>query len=476
MNSSKNVFSTLERSNKTAMTAHLIDSLVMIIFCVLQALSQMVSWSYILIVIILGLGPVAASYLFWRKNHETRAIKHLSSIGFAVFYTFILFTATNQLVFAFVIPMVMMISIYNDTRASLLITIGIIIENFLVVILGASTGQFGYLGRDYGILQVTVIILVGIYLLLTTKTLRSNFSQVLSGLSSMSGEMKQGIEDIHAGLVKLDEASASTINAMQEVTAGTNDTAEAVQNQLLQTQEIQSKTALVSGSTDQITEDMQKALYVLEQGSRDVALLVEKVDTSVQNGVTVAGKLRLLEESVTEMNSIVESLSTIARQTGLLAINARIEASHAGTAGKGFAVVAAEISELAAQSREAASNIGGLITHAAAGINEVVAVIYQMIDGIQEEKSSTEQTAGSFASIQESTLSIRDNLDVLLGHINALENANRIIADSVQTISAVSEEVAAHAAETASAEDENAAILRQIDTRMQELLTVIEQH
>lgn len=464
----------LARNNKTAMMAHFIDSLVMIIFCVLQATASLVTWNYVLITLVLGLGPVLLEHICWKKNHDTHAIKHLVSIGFAVFYTFILFTATNHLVFVFVVPMVLMISIYNDMRASLMITVGIIVENILVVFIGATTGKLGYLGRDYAVIQVVFIILIGSYSILTTKTLHSNFKQVLSNLSSMSEQMKTGIEAINTDLVKLSDASSSTINAMQEVSTGTNDTAEAVQSQLLQTQEIQNKVSLVSASTDQITDHMRETLSILEEGNRNVSILVEKVDASVQSGVNVAEKLHILEQSVTEMNSIVEFISTIARETGLLALNARIEASHAGNFGKGFAVVASEFSDMANQTKEATTHIADLIENTSSGINEVVTVIYQMIDSIQEEKQSTDSTAGSFSSIQESTLSIRDNVEVLTGHIQALKEANNLITDSIETISAVSEQVSAHAAETTSAEEENASILSRIDAQMQELLKIMQ--
>ncbi len=465
----------LARNNKTAMMAHFIDSLVIIIFCILQATAALVTWNYVLITLVLGLGPVLIERICWKKNHETPAIKHLASIGFAVFYTFILFTATNQLVFVFVVPMVLMISIYNDMRASLMITVGIIVENILAVSIGATTGKLGYLGRDYAVIQVVFVILVGVYSIFTTKTLHSNFKQVLSDLASVSEQMKTGIEDINLDLLRLNDASASTINAMQEVSTGTNDTAEAVQSQLLQTQEIQSKVNLVSASTDRITDHMRETLSILEQGNKNVSVLVEKVDASVQSGVDVAEKLHILEQSVTEMNSIVEFISTIARETGLLALNARIEASHAGNFGKGFAVVASEFSDMATQTKEATTHIADLIENTSSGINEVVTVIYQMIDSIQEEKQSTDSTADSFSLIQESTLSIRDNVEILTGHIQDLKEANNLITDSIETISAVSEEVSAHAAETTSAEEESTAILTRIDNRMHELLEVIKQ-
>lgn len=81
-------FSDLERNNKTCMYAHLIDSSIMTLFCILQALSGLQTWGYIIIFAVLGFGPVIAEFFFWNKSHETPAIQHLVAIGFAVFLQF----------------------------------------------------------------------------------------------------------------------------------------------------------------------------------------------------------------------------------------------------------------------------------------------------------------------------------------------------------------------------------------------------
>lgn len=95
---SQTTFSDLERNNKTCMYAHLIDSSIMTLFCILQVLSGLQTWGYILIIMILGFAPVIAEFYFWNKSHESAAIKHLVAIGFAVLQ-FCTFTATNGLVF-----------------------------------------------------------------------------------------------------------------------------------------------------------------------------------------------------------------------------------------------------------------------------------------------------------------------------------------------------------------------------------------
>lgn len=220
---------------------------------------------------------------------------------------------------------------------------------------------------------------------------------------------------------------------------------------------------------------MQQTLAVLEDGNREVQLLVTKVETSVQNGADVADKLSTLDKYIEEMQSIVEIISEIASQTALLSLNASIEAARAGEAGRGFAVVASEISKMATQTNDATTHITGLIDNVSSSINAVVEVIYQMISSINEEKQSTETAAKSFGQIQENTYSVRDNIESLAENIAGLKQSNEAIVQAVQTISAISEELSAHANETLTAEEESTEVVSGISDKMAELVELTKQ-
>ena len=460
-------FSDLERNNKTCMYAHLIDSSIMTLFCILQALSGLQTWGYIIIFAVLGFGPVIAEFFFWNKSHETPAIQHLVAIGFAVFYSFAIFTATNGLVFLFVIPMILIISVYNDAKYSLIINTGTVIESLIITIMGAQTGKFGYSGQDNAVIQVVIMIMVGIYSYFTSQTLNINMAQkiqhaeesqsqsekLLANLSELSDHVNQKINSIHQELDKLS-------------TAATN----AVMEQGSQTQEIQDKIVIVNDVTQQIDANMKHTLDIVTEGSSSMQLLASQVDTSVQNSVDAASKLETLNHNMEEMHSIVELIGGITSQTSLLALNASIEAARAGDAGKGFAVVASEITGMASQTKEATVKITELIQNVTSAINEVVTVIQQMIDGINQEKESAKNTANSFSSIQENTLSIQSGIQNLTVSTSELKDANQVISDSVQTLSAISEELTAHAHETLEAENKNTDILDTIASKMQELV------
>ena len=426
----------LERNNRTAKAGHLINIVVVIALILLETWTGKRSMVSFMIVVVIGVLPVIAEQFFWLRDHETPAIKHLVAIGYALFYTIVLFTTSNQLVFTFVFPMILVISIYNDARYTMMINAGVIIENLLHVMIGASTGGLGYRSMDDALLQIGVVILMAVYSYYTALTLYQNAKQkidtvseaqsetekVLHSISELSSEIKDGIEEINGELEKLGSASKKTGVAMQQVSSGTSETADSVQHQLEQTTAIREKVELAGDASEHIRESMQQTLEVLKAGNRDVEFLAHTVDVSVQNGVEVAGKLQTLDGYIEQMHSIVE-----------------------------------------------------LIQNVATAIREVVEVVQQMIDGINEEKQSAENTVSTFECIQQNTFAIRDNIEQLADHIQELKHANDEIMDTIQTISAISQEVSAHASETQSAQEENGSILGQIAHRMQKLVDLTNQ-
>ncbi|MBO5146154.1 MAG: chemotaxis protein [Lachnospiraceae bacterium] len=476
------------RNNRVSMIMHAVVAGVMLIFYLLQLSSGLRSGGLVLIDILLGLGPVAAELYFWRRNHDAAMIKHLVAIGFAVFYTYSLFTTINSLVFVLVIPMIMVVSVYNDTKYSVEINIGTVVLSIIAPIYWSKTGMQGYDTQDNMILQIVIMLLTAVASYLTSKILRQNNKQkidaaleaqnhaetVLKDLVLMSEKMHEGIKEIYEDLYKLNTASQTTREAMQQLSKGAADTADAVQKQTFQTEEIQNKVNMVTDAAEGIAESMQKTVQVLDTGNKDVEILVRQVEASVQNGAQVAEKLQNLDQNVEEMHSIVKLISGIANQTSMLALNASIEAARAGEQGKGFAVVASQVTGMAAQTKDATARISDMIDHVSTAIMEVVQVIHQMLEGIHEEKQSTTNTAESFENIQKNTAAVQQNVESLARSIGELKEANAMIVESIQTISAVSEEVSAHANNTAEAEESNAVTINQIDAKMGDLIQYIK--
>ena len=281
--------------------------------------------------------------------------------------------------------------------------------------------------------------------------------------------MVSDIEKIDSKISTLGESVDATREAMGEVNTGSTDTADAVQKQLEMTEQIQRRVETVESGAEEIIESINETRKAVEDGNRNVETLVDSVKESVESGRAVARQLAQLDEDMVKMNSIVDIITEITSQTSLLALNASIEAARAGEAGKGFSVVASEISKMADGTQDATVKITELISNVSGAIRDVVEVTGNMIEMIEGQNKATEQTAESFVTIENNTESIFTNSSRLAGIVSELAQDNKKIVDSVSTISAISEEVAAHANDTFSASEQNSSTVSEIVTLSGEL-------
>jgi len=102
----------------------------------------------------------------------------------------------------------------------------------------------------------------------------------------------------------------------------------------------------------------EKSLELFESNRRlqEVNSKLEaRINETLDFGRNVQDQATELENTLSQLATVVASISAIAGQTRLLALNAAIEAARAGEAGLGFAVVAAEVKKLAADTKSATS-------------------------------------------------------------------------------------------------------------------------
>ncbi|OAA91962.1 PocR ligand-binding domain-containing protein [Clostridium ljungdahlii] len=123
------------------------------------------------------------------------------------------------------------------------------------------------------------------------------------------------------------------------------------------------------------------------------------------SAVNVSNNQHLLNEEISrvknismDINSILNSIKSIADQTKMLGLNASIEAARAGEAGKGFSVVAAEIRKLSQDSKETASKITDLTKKIQESVDKALETSNSTFETTEQQTSAIEEVS---ANVQE---------------------------------------------------------------------------
>lgn len=469
----KKKFSEKGYVNFNAMLGHTVVDIVLVLAYALELFKGSRTPGYFAVFAFLCIGPVAAVQLLYRRNPEDGKIKHIIGISYAVLYLFALFTTNSLNTFTYVFPMLMVIILFMDVRYCILEAIGASIGNIVYVIYYMNTA--GYTPEQIPDVEIRIasVILTTLFMVISTRAVKrvneekmqiireqtEEAARQAENILDASGKMVEGVGDVSEKVQQLGESMQQIHESMGQVSSGSTETAESVQLQLQKTEQIQQHIIRVKDTAAGIEENMRDTMQKVDAGREQMDALGQQVSRSMEANRQVMEQMKVLGEYTGQMNTIIETITSIANSTGMLALNASIEAARAGEAGRGFAVVAGQISGLAGQTKSATVNITELIEHINRELESVEAAIAIVTSGNQSNAESTRIVTENFAGITRETEKIGKQTSELTRIVEELESANSDIVESIQTISAITEEVSAHAGETYSACEGNAALV-----------------
>ena len=473
----------LKEINKVAVICQTIIIAVIMGAYAVEVMKGKRTGGYYVTMAVFALVPLIANWILFKLNTASKAIMHVLGIGYGIFYAFIIFTTTEDTAFTYALPMLVVIILYSDLRFCILISIGVILENVIYTVYQAVTvgipadKMATYEIRNFVIVIVSLFLCLATYVMTKINRMKmedinvekENISRLLQHTVNVSEEMSQGIEDVMGHMKDLGKAVSETRNAMQEVSTGTNDTAESIQSQLGKTEEIQRYIEQMADMVERIAESMEQAKGNVSTGWKNVDSLTKQMTASEKAGQEAVKDMKALEEYMTNVQSIIDLITSVASQTSLLALNASIEAARAGEAGRGFAVVATEISNLANQTQNATVNITEVIHNVEDRLNVAADAVEQLMDNTRKQSESAKQAADSFVMISESTERVDEQSERLSDAVTRLTDANSGIVESIQTISAIMQEVSAHSHETYTVSDKNTGIVDEVTRLVEDL-------
>ena len=186
-----------------------------------------------------------------------------------------------------------------------------------------------------------------------------------------------------------------------------------------------------SASVEQMTASIESVARIASAKQETTQSLIH---TSEEGGKTVSAALSAMNQmsqGIEEIRAIVELINDVAARTNLLAMNAAIEATHAGQYGRGFAVVAAEIRKLAESTASHTKKVGNTLadfTEKMRYLEEAAQVSFSTINKLNEEILKFVE---AFSEIVRGTQEAASGGKQMLSGVSALRSS----AESLRTAS-----------------------------------------
>ena len=260
-----------------------------------------------------------------------------------------------------------------------------------------------------------------------TGDLRNNLDGVYSASEKLTFALKRSINSVAGILFKMlsQRAAMKTLRANMDSIFGV-------------TSKLEPKMEEVDGVLQKLNGEILSSGVVVEQFGSSVKNVAEEVSSKVQTidelavatgeGVgkvtRVLDVINVLSQNVDAIRDVISAINDISERTNLLAMNAAIEAAHAGKAGLGFAVVAGEIRKLSEGTKANSANIEKTLK--------------SMIDSLADVRKTADEAGSAMKWIGGKVEETRESFQEVALDMDRLASNSRDVSSSVRQVSDLS--------------------------------------
>ena len=189
-----------------------------------------------------------------------------------------------------------------------------------------------------------------------------------------------------------------------------------------------------SEAVEDIHSSINSANQAIERISNEYAVIVAETEDGRQKQNQVLNQVDVIVQQAQNLAQANAVISSIASQTNLLAMNAAIEAAHAGESGKGFSVVADEIRKLAENSATQSTAVTKLIDDIEKAIEGIVTVSKSSSDSFSSLGGKIQGMNALLAEIKDDMKNQNSGAKHILDMMQLLSNATAGIKESSDTM------------------------------------------
>jgi methyl-accepting chemotaxis protein len=235
----------------------------------------------------------------------------------------------------------------------------------------------------------------------------------IHGLDGQISEASSGVEQIQATIVNVSKQIEQQSTAVTETSASIEEMNSSIQ------------------SVAKIAEEKQTAtdslLRITGRGGENV----RQTNSIIQE----------IGVSINDMMNMITIINKVAAQTNLLAMNAAIEAAHAGEAGRGFAVVAEEIRNLSNSTGNSAKKISVQLKAIVERIQQATEMSTATGSSFQKIENEMKEFIHAFQEIASSTAELSTGSEEMLNAVSSLQDVAQEIQDGSEEMKSGSRDI-----------------------------------
>ena len=433
-----------------------------------------------------------ADYVVYFIKKDGNLFRFVSIIGYAVIYGIALINAKSDTVFTMAFPIMVMYVLYFDTLFMGIISGVLLVLNIVSVVMAAISGSMPS-GIDFALssalLQAATIGVAGSALTWIThlekvmkgeqmnevKSEKEKSEQILSDVLTLGNTVKENTNKADALMEELNDVTTTALETLKAVADSNNDNAKNIESQTVMTSNIQEMIITADSNASRMERIAGDSLNMVSEGRK----LVEKLDDKASNisamNEQVMNTINEFVKNAIEVRGITDKINGISSQTNLLSLNASIESARAGEAGRGFAVVADEIRNLADETKTLTAEINGIVEtleNNASGTKETVSKVVESIEG---EKVLIDDSMDTYVKMEDMFKQLYESVTDTQKQLKQIVDSNNAIVDSINQLSAASEEVAASMDMAVELSNNNMAKTKEAGGLMEEIVTSANQ-
>ncbi|SFI77916.1 methyl-accepting chemotaxis protein [Paenibacillus sp. UNC496MF] len=305
----------------------------------------------------------------------------------------------------------------------------------------------------------------------TTANLRATMRRIHETAASVAASS----EELLASSGQNAEATQHVAEAVQEVAAGAERQQHSADETGRAMEEMATGIQRIAESSSTVSDLSVEASELAERGNVSIGAAVERMN-AIGGSVGRAGAdIRQLEAHSGRIGEIVGLIGDIAKQTGLLSLNASIEAARAGEHGKGFAFVAGEVKKLSEQSAQSVGGIAEVIEQIQRDTLKAARAMEQSQGEVRLGIQAVADAEEAFRGIAGTARQVSERVQEVAAAAQQMAAGSEQVSASVQDMSAISRDAAGATQSVAATTEEQLASAQEIAAAAESLSAIAQE-